>query len=354
MPATSHTALPASLGCLLDALPCGAAVVARDGALVHVNQRLAELIGIPIDQLLGRPMFDLYDDAFSRRQVEQVLSRFEQPAEGEFHLTRSDGTRVPVVFAGRPLRLPGDTGPAAYRVATVIDITAQKTAYEDVARLGDTVIEQAMQLKRLNETLEQRVAERTAELHTANMEAIMMLAVASEARDADTGSHVRRIEASARRLAHAAGRSADEAQRIGYSAILHDVGKIHIADDILKKPGPLTGDERREMQHHTLIGERILSQQPFFDTAREIARSHHENWDGSGYPDALAGEAIPFAARVVHLVDVYDALRSERPYKKPWPHDRALGELKQHAGQMFDPELTEHFVALTRDGGFDA
>jgi PAS domain S-box-containing protein len=351
MPAPPPTQLPVSLGCLLDALPCGAAVVDRAGVLVHVNQRLAQMLGLAPAQLLGRSLIDLYDDELSRQRVQRVLGQFEEPAEGEFQLIRADGSPLPVVFAGRPLRTDADDQPARYRVATVIDISEQKRAYEDVAQLGDTVIEQAMQLKQLNETLEQRVQERTAELHTANMEAIMMLAVASEARDEDTGAHVQRIESAARRLAHAAGRPDDEAQRIGYSAILHDVGKIHIADGILKKPGPLTDDERRQMQHHTLIGERILSRQPFFDTARQIARSHHENWDGSGYPDRLSGEAIPFAARVVHLVDVYDALVSARPYKPAWPRKRALDELQRHRGRMFDPQLTDHFVALSSNGG---
>jgi len=348
MPAPPPDQLPVSLGSLLDALPCGAAVVDRAGVLVHINQRLAQMVGHEPEQLLGRPLIDLYHDRLSRQQIERILARFDEPAEGEFHLTCADGSDLPVVFAGRPLRTDGDDQPPRYRVATMIDISEQKRAYEDVAQLGDTVIAQAMQLKQLNETLEQRVEQRTAELHTANMEAIMMLAVASEARDEDTGAHVRRIESAARRLAHAAGRPTGEARRIGYSAILHDVGKIHIADDILKKPGPLTDDERRQMQHHTLIGERILSQQPFFDTARQIARSHHENWDGSGYPDGLSADAIPFAARVVHLVDVYDALISERPYKPAWPRDRALDQLQRHAGRMFDPVLTDRFLALAQ------
>src|SRR5206468_3740819 len=134
---------------------------------------------------------------------------------------------------------------------------------------------------------------RTAERHEANMDAIYMLAVASESKDEDTGAHVRRLERYSRTLARELGFGEREAETVGYSAILHDIGKIHVPDHILKKPGPLTDDERRVIQEHTLAGEHILSVKPFFHMARRIARHHHENWDGSGYPDRAAGADIP-------------------------------------------------------------
>lgn len=340
------------LTCLLDALQCGAALIDRVGVFRHVNPRLAEFAGRPAEQLIGVRVADLYTDPYALDRIRDVLRHFEEPAEGEFILERPDGTRVPVIFAGRPLRPNGapDDAPAQYRVVTAVEITDQKLAYEEIARLGDTVLQQAVDLKRLNDTLESRVRERTQELHTANMEAITMLAVASEARDEGTGDHVRRIEAYASAVAREMGLSEVEAERIGYSAILHDVGKIHIPDEVLKKPGPLSDDERAVMQRHSAIGEHILSGQPFFDAARVIARSHHENWDGSGYPDGLAGEAIPLPARIVHVVDVYDALVSERVYKRAWTQDDAIAELHAMSGRMFEPAAVRAFVSWLERG----
>lgn len=341
---------PAAIGCLLNALQCGAALVDRAHTLVHANARLAEMSGRSAEAMAGRPLAELYREPAALERLSDMLAAFDEPAEGEFHLERPDGGRVPIIFAARPLRIAGQDGPPAFRVVTIIEITQQKEAYAEVAKLGDTVIAQALELRQLNETLEQRVAERTAELHTANMEAIRMLAVASEARDEDTGDHINRIECYAGRLARAAGVDEEQAKRIAYSAILHDVGKIQIPDGILKKPGPLTDDERRAMQQHTLIGQRILSAQPFFETARLIARSHHENWDGSGYPDHLAKLDIPLPARITHLVDVFDALVSKRAYKHAWPADQAAAEIDRTAGTMFDPDLARAFLRLYEAG----
>src|SRR5262249_3768414 len=119
------------------------------------------------------------------------------------------------------------------------------------------------------------------------------------------------------------GLSTQEAERLGYSAILHDVGKIQVPDEILRKPTALTQDEWQIMRQHTITGERILSREPFFEDARNIARSHHENWDGSGYPDGRAASTIPLAARIVRVADVFDALTSTRPYKQAWSPEQA-------------------------------
>ena len=124
------------------------------------------------------------------------------------------------------------------------------------------------------------------------------------------------------------------------------MGKIHIPDKILKKPGPLTADERSIMQGHTLAGEHILNGQGYFSTARRIARSHHENWDGTGYPDALAGDAIPLEARIVHLADVYDALTHTRAYKPAWSPADAREFIRSQRARMFDPQIVDAFFAL--------
>ena len=340
---------------LLDALQCGAMLMDRGGRILHANKRLCELAGRSCAQLRGLSLCDLYTSEDGRAVIGDVLSHFDEPIEREFFIPRPDGTRVPVITAGRPLE--GAGGPACHRVVTIIDISERKRAEErsaeafrEVARLSDTVLEQALELRGYSRDLEQRVRQRTAELRDANVEAIYMLAVASEAKDADTGAHVRRIERLARLLALAAGLSEAEAAHLGHSAILHDVGKMHVPDELLKRPGPLTPEEWGVMRLHTVNGERILSRKPFFEVARRIARSHHENWDGSGYPDGLCGEAIPREARIVRLVDVFDALTTARPYKAAWPLARAVAELRAGAGEAFEPRLVDAFLPLLESG----
>ena len=345
------------LGTMLDALHCGAAVIDRAGRLVYVNDRLCEMMSRPRETLIDRPAESFYEDETAKNFLRERMAAFGEAHEGEFHLPRADGQKIPVILSGRPL---GDEPPQNdYRLITIVDISAQKKAdadrreeVETISRLSDTVLTQALDLKRYNERLEQRVRERTRELHEANMEAIYMLAVASEAKDTDTGAHVRRIEQLSRSIAEAMGLSEYEAEEIGYSAILHDVGKMLVPDSILKKPGPLDDLERDAMRLHAVGGERILSKKPFFEIARLIARSHHENWDGSGYPDGLDGASIPLPARIVHLADVFDALTSQRVYKPPWTPEEAVKTIHDGAGRMFDPEVVRAFTSLVASGKF--
>jgi putative two-component system response regulator len=128
--------------------------------------------------------------------------------------------------------------------------------------------------------------------------------------------------------------------------MLHDVGKLHIPDRILLKPGPLDADEWALIRRHTIEGERILGSSDGFALARQVVRWHHENWDGSGYPDEIAGERIPFSARIVRIVDVFDALSTARPYKEAWPPDRVWDELLRQRGRLFDPGLVALFESL--------
>jgi putative two-component system response regulator len=139
-------------------------------------------------------------------------------------------------------------------------------------------------------------------------------------------------------------------EQFGYSSILHDVGKVHIPDAILTKPGALTEEERRVINEHPIAGERILGQNPFFSSARRIARSHHENWDGSGYPDGLSRYSISVEARIVHVADVFDALTSRRPYKAAWEHAEALRAIGEMSGRGFDPEIVAALISLASRG----
>lgn len=341
---------------LLAAMPVAALVVDPDGRIVTANERAAALWQRLAKDLLGRNLRDLYPDAIAQEWVDAELGSFQSPREERFYVPQADGGRVTVLITGQPLR-DGAGGKVALRLLTFFDLTEQERVeadlqerFQDVARLSDTVLEQAMELKDSNKLLENKVRERTADLRTAHMDAILMLAVAAEAKDVDTGQHVRRIERYARELALAIGLSELEGEELGYSAILHDVGKIHVPDHILQKPGKLTEDERRVMQEHTIVGERILADKPFFATARQIARNHHENWDGSGYPDGLYGATIPLPARIVHLVDVYDAISNPRVYKEAWSAERACQHIGERSGTMFDPDLVKAFQQLLRSG----
>lgn len=341
----------------LDALNCGAALVTRGGRIAYANPRLCEMMHRPQGELVGIHVHELYPAGQGREFVDSVLQHFDEPREAEFYLPRPDGSRLPVIVSGR--RLDGVLYLPDCRLVTVIDISRQKQAqerydqqYADIARLSDVVLEQALSLQDYSRSLEEKVRQRTRELHEANMDAIYMLAVASEARDADTGAHVLRIQHYVVLLARELGLSEAEAERMGYSSILHDVGKMVLPDEILKKPQALTPEQRAEMELHTVFGERILSDKPFFELARRIARSHHENWDGTGYPDRLTGPQIPLAARIVRLADVFDALLTPRVYKPPWPRERAIREILDGSGRHFDPEVVRAFRALEHRGAW--
>ena len=174
----------------------------------------------------------------------------------------------------------------------------------------------------------------------------MILARAAEAKDEITGDHVGRVGDLSATLAERAGFSSAQVDDIRFAAMLHDVGKLHVPDSILMKPGRLTAEEFAIVREHCVWGERILGSSTGFQLARRISRSHHENWDGSGYPDGLMWEGIPLVARVVHIADVFDALGNARPYKSAWPLERCLEKIERQAGRMFDPELVALFLPL--------
>lgn len=176
------------------------------------------------------------------------------------------------------------------------------------------------------------LTETNLKLKDANFESIRMLARACEVRDDDTGSHVLRINYYSTALAKELGLEGSFIDNLGPSSILHDVGKIHIPDHILKKQGRFTDEERKFMEKHPLLGERILGDAQSFQMAREIARWHHENWDGTGYPDRLKGETIPISARIVRLADAYDAMVTKRHYKLPWTSQSAYDEIVNNSG----------------------
>ena len=187
----------------------------------------------------------------------------------------------------------------------------------------------------------------TAHLLAREEEIIWRLARAIEYRDGDTGEHVSRVAQISQLIASGIGLSPERCRMIYLAAPLHDIGKIGIADAILGKPGKLTPEEFTIMREHVTIGARILENgsSELIRTAELIAQSHHERWDGAGYPDKLSGTDIPIEARVVAIADVFDALCSQRPYKPAWPIDKAYGEIVACSGTHFDPACVASFCA---------
>jgi CHASE2 domain-containing sensor protein len=199
-----------------------------------------------------------------------------------------------------------------------------------------------------NEILERRVRERTEELRETQLEIVRRLAQAAESRDGDTGAHIERMSLLCERLALQLGWSVPQAELLRHAAALHDVGKIGIPDRVLLKAGKLDREEREIMKRHASIGAAMLSDSPseLLQLAEDIARTHHERWDGAGYPRGLRGEEIPLAGRICSVCDVYDALVSPRPYKDPWSQPDALAEILAQSGRHFDPALVDAFMEL--------
>lgn len=182
-------------------------------------------------------------------------------------------------------------------------------------------------------------------------EALLALATAAESRDTDAGEHVRRLELTSRRLALESGLSRQLAAEIGWAAMFHDLGKLRVPERILLKPEPLNPDEWTLVRLHPIWSEQALQGGEHLQLAREVARSHHENWDGTGYPDGLYGDRIPLAARIVRIADAFDAMTNIRKYQQPVSFEAACEELLANAGRDYDPELAHRFVELVRTDG---
>jgi putative two-component system response regulator len=268
----------------------------------------------------------------------KVLERLREISRGEVYLpiivltadiSQEARTRALQMGAKDFLVKPFDAAEVVLRIENLLEIRHLHQ------RLSDR-----------NRDLEVRVMERTTQLEHAHSEILERLAAAAEFRDDNTGEHVRRVAERSALLAQRLGLDYQSIDLIRRASTLHDVGKIGIPDAILLKPGRLTAEEFEVVKKHTTIGAKILgaSEAPLLHSAEEIACTHHERWDGSGYPMGLAKDDIPISGRIVMVADVFDALTHDRPYKTAWPLHDAVAEVESQAGRQFDPAVVGAFL----------
>jgi PAS domain S-box-containing protein len=305
------------------------ATTSLDGVLRSMNPAWEQVLGFPRTALLSRRVIEfvhaddvLATNAATARVRESDVVNFRN------RIRAADGSYRWLEWNAR-----AELGASVIYV-TARDITAQIQAEEILASHADT--------------LEREVVERTADLDRERLEALRRLALAAEFRDDDTRLHTNRVGSISRSIADALRLPASLVAQIEEAAPLHDIGKIGICDAIMLKPGRLSPQELFAMRKHAQIGASILagSDFPVLQLAAEIALTHHERWDGTGYPAGLAGEQIPIAGRIVAVADVFDALTHARPYKAAWPLERALRTIREGAGLHFDPAVVAAFEQL--------
>jgi response regulator RpfG family c-di-GMP phosphodiesterase len=242
-----------------------------------------------------------------------------------------------------------ETGP---EVVPVEDLTRSGTPFDAAAarRLRALIDRRALRARQveLEAVVATQAVDSRRDLEAASVDLLRRLAAAAEYRDDNTHEHTQRVGDLAARLARSLGHDDRTVWLVRQAAPLHDLGKIAVPDNILLKPGRLTNEEFEVVKTHAVLGARVLAggESDLLRTAERVARTHHERWDGTGYPDGLAGHGIPIEGRLVHVADVFDVLVHERPYKESWTVEAATEEIRRGAGTQFDPEVVAAFDGL--------
>jgi PAS domain S-box-containing protein/putative nucleotidyltransferase with HDIG domain len=337
MPATAPDSLPhrspaadLSFQALVECADDIITVVDADGRIVYDSPAVQRVLGYRQGELVGRNAFELVHADDLGRAFSLLVQTVGTPgASGSltFRFQHRDASWRWLAATGRLL----GAGDASRLVITSRDVTGsvQAGAPEALAATG-------------------LVGLGSEAVEALQLEMLQRLALAAEFRDDDTGQHTRRVGELSAALARTVGLPEAEVELVRHAAPLHDLGKIGIRDSILLKPGPLSPEELEVMRTHTVLGARLLARgrSSLVRVAESIALHHHERWDGGGYPAGLMGDSIPFTARIVAVVDFYDALTHDRPYRPAWPETDVLRSLGEEGGARFDPSVTEAFLDL--------
>jgi len=314
---------------VLDSNPNFIYVKDYDGRFTLVNDAVSKLYGTTVENLTGK-----FDSDFNPNpeEIERFLRDDRRVMDTQTRLVTEE-------------QITDSEGASHWLKTVKLPLVSEDWQSRQV--LGVSVdITQAKKSEREIRDLNAQLAQNLAELSEAYETTIEAWAQLLDLRDKETEGHTRRVTDMCVRLARAMGVGDEELIDIRRGALLHDIGKMGIPDEILLKPGPLDDREWLVMKRHPDYAYQCLSRIPFLKNCIEIPYGHHEKWDGTGYPRALAGTEIPLAARMFAVVDVWDALRSDRPYRQGWPHERVMEHIASLSGTHFDPDVVEAFLAI--------
>jgi putative two-component system response regulator len=355
---TEQVLLPEEFG------PAGSVVPLHGNARILILDDEHAYIAL-LEQILGTAGYQNVRSTMVPKEALTLFTTYEPDIVlTDLHMPQMDGIEVlrrmhalipPGGFVPM-LMLTGDLSQAARKEALAngaMDFVNKPVQVGEVLLRIRNLLQTRMlhrALRARNEELEVRVQERTRELEQARLDILHRLARAAEFRDDATGEHTRRVGRVAHRIAEGLGLPAADALDIGRAAMLHDIGKIGIPDNILLKPHPLTAQEFEVIKQHTVIGREILggSEAPLLQVAELIAYTHHERWDGAGY-HGVTGEEIPLAGRIVSVADTFDALVNDRPYRTARTFEEAIQEMESQRGGQFDPYVLDAFMRVSKE-----